>query len=86
MAQAMFKQMQDTMKNMDSNSDTVGEICVIPHTPLAMSQSVPRIIEEGVMVVSVDPFGSLMGALFSDGDKGLYWYRSPDSGSDFGIN
>jgi len=71
---------------MDSNTDTVGQICVIPHTPLAMSRSLPRIIEEGMMVVSVDPYGGLMGALFSDGDEGLYWYRSPKNGSDFGLN
>jgi hypothetical protein len=86
MGQALAKQTQDTMKSMDSNTDTVGQICVIPHTPSAMSRSLPRIIEEGMMVVSVDPCGGLMGALFSDGSEGLYWYRSPKSGSDFGLN
>lgn len=77
----------DTMTNMDSNmSDTVGPILVIPHTPLAMGNSVPRIVEEGVTVVSVNPFGKMMGVLFSDGKDSLYWYRSPERGSDFGLN
>lgn len=86
MVQALKKQTQDTMKNMDSNQDTVGPICVIPHTKSAMSQSLTKIVDEGLMVVSINSYGDLMGALFSDGEKGLYWYRSPDNNLDFNLN
>jgi hypothetical protein len=65
--------------------DTVGPIVVIPHTVGAMRSSVHRIVEEGVTLVSVDTRGNLMGAVFSDGSAGLYWYRSPNYGSTFGL-
>jgi hypothetical protein len=74
------------MKNMDSNQDTVGEICIVPHTKSAMAKSLPRIIDDGLMVVSISPYGDLMGALFSDGNQGLYWYRSPGNDLDFDLN
>jgi len=64
--------------------DTVGKIIVIPHTAGAMRSSVNRIVEEGVTLVSVDTRGNLMGAVFSDGESGLFWYRSPKDGSTFG--
>ncbi len=72
--------------NMGELSDTVGPIFVIPHTPEAMGSSVSRILDEGVMVVSINPVGKMMGALFSDGKESLYWYRSPEVGADFGLS
>ncbi len=74
------------MKSMASEiDDTVGPVMVIPHTINAMRSSLCKIIEDGVTVISVDTTGNLMGALFSDGDEGLYWYRSPSNGSTFGL-
>jgi|TARA_Y100001963_G_scaffold148822_1_gene227354 hypothetical protein len=71
---------------LDSNSlDTVGEIAIIPHTPGAMSSSVSRVVEEGVTIVSINPMGKVMGVLFSDGKESLFWYRSEQPGSDFGL-
>ncbi len=67
------------------NIDTVGKIAVIPHTPGAMSKSVCRVVEEGVTIVSVNPVGNVMGVLFSDGKESLFWYRSGQPGSDFGL-
>lgn len=78
--------MLDTMKSMASDiDDTVGSILVIPHTISAMRTSVNRIIEDGVTLVSIDTRGNVMGAVFSDGEAGLLWYRSPSPGSTFGI-
>lgn len=77
---------QGMMTSMDSDSqDTVGQIAVIPHTPGAMSRSVCRVVEEGVTIVSVNAMGDVMGVLFSDGKESLFWYRSEQPGSDFGL-
>ena len=77
---------QDTIKMLDSkDADTVGKIAVIPHTPGAMSKSVCRVVEEGITIVSINPLGNVMGVLFSDGKESLFWYRSGQPGSDFGL-
>ena len=74
------------MTSMDFDTlDTVGQIAVIPHTPGAMSRSVCRVVEEGVTMVSVNALGNVMGVLFSDGKENLFWYRSGQPGSDFGL-
>lgn len=73
------------MINMDSNDDTVGPYRVVPHTPMSVSRAIRQWGDDQRAIVSVDVYGHMMSVLFSDGESGMFWYRSDRKGSNFGL-